>query len=216
MFDSSGGEKKLIAKPHGEQPLGRVLISPKGWLSAHMARPERMGPLPSGKPWQTGEDKEVAFVARGMSMYCGYLQLFKDDDGLYWETRVEVASDPARVGGLEVRRINYFEEDGKKYMVLQPMRDMLLEVRRSFCPSSGLPGRDIYSETGRHEDKSSSKVGEVRVVSMQAVEASRKQSIQRPQDSRLLLVEHRVIRSHLIHIAQPLFFSVASLSPLLR
>lgn len=65
MFDNN---KKLIAKPHGENPLGRVLLSKNGYLSAHVARPDRMGPLPSGKPWQTGEDNEVAHVARGMSV----------------------------------------------------------------------------------------------------------------------------------------------------
>ena len=128
MFDTSGEDKKLAAKPHGEQPLGRVIISPNGFLSAHMARPDRMGPLPSGNPWQTGEDKEVAYVARGMSMYCGYLELFKDDDGLYWNTKVEIASDPNRVGGFQTRRIQYFEEGGRTYMVLQPKLDFLLEV----------------------------------------------------------------------------------------
>ena len=128
MFDSGGSEKKLIAKPHGDQPLGRVLISKNGFLSAHMARPERMGPLPSGKPWQTANDSEVVYVAKGLSMYCGYLEMFEDDDGLFWQTRVECCSDPNRMGGLEVRRIKYLEEDGKAFMVLQPKQDMILEV----------------------------------------------------------------------------------------
>ena len=128
MFDGAGPDKKLIAKPHGDDPLGRVVISRNGWLSAHIARRDRMGPLPSGKPWQTGEDSEVAHVARGLSMYCGYLQLFKDDEGLYWQTKVEVCSDPYRIGGLETRRLEYFEENGKMYMVLQPKQDMILEV----------------------------------------------------------------------------------------
>ena len=138
MFDGSGPDKKLIAKPHGDEPLGSASISPKGWLSAHIARRDRMGPLPSGNPWQTGEDKEVAFVARGISMYCGYLELFKDEEGLYWQTKVECASDPSRLGGLEVRRVSYSEENGKAYMVLQPKQDLILEVsatrrRLSLC-----------------------------------------------------------------------------------
>jgi hypothetical protein len=128
MFDGSGPDKKLIAKPHGDNPLGKVLVSRNGYLSAHIARRDRMGPLPSGKAWQTGEDKEVAHVARGLSMYCGYLELFKDDDGLWWQTRVEVCSDPNRIGGLEVRRLEYFEENGKAFMILQPKQDMILEV----------------------------------------------------------------------------------------
>lgn len=126
MFDSSGPDKKLISKR--DNPLGRVLVSSNGYLSAHIALPERMGPLPSGKPWQIGEDKEVAHVARGLSMYCGYLELFEDEQGLWWQTRVEVCSDPNRVGGLEVRRLEYFEEDGKAFMVLQPKQDLITEV----------------------------------------------------------------------------------------
>lgn len=134
MFDTTNN--KLLAKPHGDNPLGRVLISQNGWLAAHLARPDRKGPLPSGKAWQVGEDKEVAYVARGISMYCGYLQLFEDDDGLYWETTVEISSDPNRMGGpLEVRRVQYFEEDGKSFMVLRPKQDLILEVRinRALC-----------------------------------------------------------------------------------
>lgn len=115
-------------KPHGDEPLGRVLISPSGWLAAHIANPTRFGPLPSGKPWQTGEDEEIAHVARGVSMYCGYLQLFEDAEGLYWETTVEVSSDPNRKGGKEVRRVALLEEDGKQFMTLQPFKDMVMEV----------------------------------------------------------------------------------------
>jgi hypothetical protein len=90
----------LLAKPHGETPLGRVQISPNAYLSAHVANPDRMkGPLPSGKAWQEGEDAEVARVARGCSMYCGYFELFEDEQGLYWRTKVEISSDPGRVGG---------------------------------------------------------------------------------------------------------------------
>lgn len=127
MF-STDGEMKLIATPMGDDPLGYVLISPKGWLSAHIARRERMGPLPSGKPWQLGEDKEVAHVARGLSMYCGYLELFEDEEGLWWKTKVECCSDPKRMGGFEVRRLKYFEENGESFMILQPKQDLLLEV----------------------------------------------------------------------------------------
>lgn len=130
MFDTSSGEKKLLAKPHGDNPLGRVSISQGGWLAAHLARPDRMQSLPSGKPWQTAPDSEVAHVARGLSMYCGYFQLFKDDaGGLYWQTKVEVSTDPARIGGIEERKVILQEENGKQFMILEPKQDMLLDVR---------------------------------------------------------------------------------------
>jgi hypothetical protein len=128
MYDSDGPGRKFIAKPHGEQPMGRASVSSKGWLAAHLARPERMVPFKSGNKWQTGTDAEVAHVARGISMYCGYLKLYEDNEGLYWQTVVEVASDPERIGGIEERRLNYWEENGKSFMTLKPKRDMLLEV----------------------------------------------------------------------------------------
>lgn len=110
LFDGDGPDKRLVAKPHGDKPLGRVFISRRGFLSAHMAYPDRMRqPLPSGKTWQE-------------------VKLFKDDRGLYWQTRVEVSSDPGRIGGLQERRVEYFEEGGKQLMVLQPKNDMVMEV----------------------------------------------------------------------------------------
>jgi len=134
VFTGTGSDKKLVSKPHGERPMGRTYISSKGWLASHMAIPDRMAQrLPSGEEWQEAPNEEVAHVAKGLRMYCGYLELFKggrDDgyDGLWWQTRVEVANDPNRMGGLEVRKVEYFEEGGKAYMVLQPVNDMILEV----------------------------------------------------------------------------------------
>ena len=129
MFDGDGPSKKLLAKPHGDVPLGRAIITPKGFLSAHLANPNRLKPLKSSSEWTSGSDEELAFVARGLSMYAGYLQLFEDEAGeLYWETKVEICSDPNRMGGLQVRKVQLFEEGGKSYMVLKPKQDMVMEV----------------------------------------------------------------------------------------
>lgn len=82
-------------------------------------------------------------MARGLSMYCGWLELFEDDEGsLFWETRVEVSSDPNRKGGKEVRRVEL--RNGGRMMVLKPVRDMVMEVS-PFCFVSallGVQGRD--------------------------------------------------------------------------
>jgi len=129
MFSPTGD---LLSQPHGDEPLGRVLISPQGFLSAHIARLDRMGPLPSGKAWQVGEDAEVAYVARGMSMYCGYLTLGEDSEGLYWETKVEVCSDPARFWGKEFRRLEFVQEGGRELLVLRPKQDLIMEVSGGF------------------------------------------------------------------------------------
>lgn len=137
VFDPANRSETPVAKPHGDEPLGRVLISPSGFLSAHMARPDRMKqPLPSARAWQQGEDAEVAHVARGLSMYCGYLQLFEDADGLFWQTKVEVSSDPSRMGGIEERRVRYWQEGERCFMELRPKNDMVMEVCtmcRRFC-----------------------------------------------------------------------------------
>ena len=121
--------RELVAKPHGDDPLGRVLISPNGYLSAHIARRGRLGRLASGKQWIVGDDAEVAHVARGLSMYCGYMRLFEDEKGLYWRTQVEVSSDPARTGGVEERRVRLFKDaEGNPVLELTPRQDMLTDV----------------------------------------------------------------------------------------
>lgn len=65
-------------------------------------------------------------------MYCGCLKLFEDEGGLYWETRVEVSSDPVRKGGVEVRRVVLEGEGLGAVMTLRPVRDMVMEVSAAF------------------------------------------------------------------------------------
>jgi len=165
VFDGNGPDKKPVAKPHGDAPLGRVLLSPNGFLSAHMSKPDRVNKqLPSGKSWVQGDDGKVAHVARGHSTYCGYLELFADDDGeLWWQTRVEVSSDPSRMGGLEVRRVRYLEEGDKAYMVLQPEKDMVLEVGATVAIGESMIETVLTDDAGRHEDAGCAEMGEVRV-----------------------------------------------------
>ncbi len=146
LRESDSPNATVVAKPHGDKPLGRAVITPHGFLSAHLAIPERLtsGPLPSGKPWQMGEDKEVAWVARGLSMYCGYLKLYQEEsktggeedgeEGLWWETTVEVCSDPARYGGKERRKVRFVKDNrdakhGGELMELRPFQDLVTEVR---------------------------------------------------------------------------------------
>jgi hypothetical protein len=131
IFDGDGPDKKLVAKPHGDNPLGRVLISPNGWLAAHMATPQRMVPTESSPDFQLASDEEVAHIARGISMYCGYFKLFKEEGSaegeLWWETQVEIASDPNRIGGIQKRLLKYTEKGGKAYMELKPVKDMVFD-----------------------------------------------------------------------------------------
>lgn len=128
IFDEDSPDAKLVSLPHGSSPIGRSYLSRNGYLSAHLATPSRMQFSESGVPWAKRSDAEIANVARGLSMYCGYLELFEDEKGLFWKTKVEVASDPTRVGGFQTRRVEYFENDGESIKVVRPMDPIVLEV----------------------------------------------------------------------------------------
>lgn len=88
-------------------------------------------------------------------MYCGWMELFADDGGEnegdggakceneftgLWQTKTEISNDPSRMGGLEVRKVRYWVEGGKEFMVLRPVNDMVLEVRR-LPECRTMPGR---------------------------------------------------------------------------
>ncbi|EGP82696.1 uncharacterized protein MYCGRDRAFT_97451 [Zymoseptoria tritici IPO323] len=121
----------LLSKPQGDSPLGRLSISPTGWLAVHSSTPSSLGGLKSGKSWHAAPEEEVALVARGLTMYCGYLEVFEDEEEgqVWWRTRVEVAADPGMIGGKEERRVRFEREDGegRDVMVLEPMKEYEVE-----------------------------------------------------------------------------------------
>lgn len=130
VYDGEGPNAKLLSKPHGDNPLGRSYLSRNGYLAAHLAEPERIKQFSKNSdiPWAKRSDAEIANVARGLSMYCGYMELSEDDKGLLWRTKVEVASDPTRVGGYQTRRVQHVEENGKSFKILRPVDPIVLEV----------------------------------------------------------------------------------------
>ncbi|OQV09500.1 Lipocalin-like domain-containing protein [Cladophialophora immunda] len=127
IYDGPSPSAKLVARPHGNNPMGRSYLSRNGYLAAHLATPDRMKYSESDVPWAKRSDAEIANVARGLSMYCGYMELFKDDKGLFWKTKVEIASDPTRVGGFQTRRVEFLEENGEAFKVLRPVDPIVLE-----------------------------------------------------------------------------------------
>lgn len=128
LFTGEGEDMKLHSRPHGLHPMGQSVVTRNGYLAAHMARPDRMELSDPKTPWATRGDAEIAHVARGISMYCGHMRLWKDEKGLIFSTTVEVASDPTRIGGQQARRVEHFEEEGVEYKVLRPVNPMVLEV----------------------------------------------------------------------------------------
>ena len=122
IFDSDGPDKKLIGKPHGDNPEGRAVITPGAFLSGHLMTPDR---IQTATQISTASDEEAAYIARGISMYCGNFKFCEGGNNeLWWETKVKIASDPSRIGGLQVRKLQYFEEEGKSFMLLTPKQDM--------------------------------------------------------------------------------------------
>lgn len=141
---------KLLAQPHGATPLGRLYISPRGWLAVHLAAvPDR--DVARDKKKEEEEEDHVN-VNGGLAMYCGYLKLYRrrEDNGegeLYWRTVVEVSSDSSLIGGVQERKVVFEEMERKKssdgggsgdggqqeeeksyYMILEPKQDWIMEV----------------------------------------------------------------------------------------
>lgn len=78
-------------------------------------------------------------------MYCGRVELYQEEDAkvkgegegeFWWRTKVDVASDPERVGGWEVRRVRVLEWEGEgqgegrraRVMELMPRQDLFADV----------------------------------------------------------------------------------------
>lgn len=146
---------KLLAQPHGPTPLGRLYISPRGWLAVHLAAvPDRDVAIDKKKK----EENHVNVnVNGGLAMYCGYLKLYRrsgeeggEEEELYWRTVVEVSSDSNLIGGVQERKVVFEEMERKKkksdgdsggsddgggqeeeksyYMILEPKQDWIMEV----------------------------------------------------------------------------------------
>lgn len=88
---------EIVGKPHGDYPLGFAQISIEGYSSSHIADPNRTKVPHPERTWSEHSDEDIAHYSRGISMYCGQIELFKDDQGLFWKTKVDVSSDPSRI-----------------------------------------------------------------------------------------------------------------------
>lgn len=149
---------KLLAQPHGPTPLGRLYISPRGWLAVHLAAvPDRDV---AGDKKKKEENRVNVNVNGGLAMYCGYLKLYRrsgeeggEEGELYWRTVVEVSSDSNLIGGVQERKVVFEEMERKKksdggsgsgggggqqeeeksyYMILEPKQDWIMEVCNIF------------------------------------------------------------------------------------
>ena len=88
---------KTLPAPYGGQGMGRVVFTAEGRMMAVICDGRRE--LPPG-------------TVRGYSSYCGNYTF----DGARLVTRVDAASDPARIGSDQVREVSF---EGDK-MILRP------------------------------------------------------------------------------------------------
>ncbi|KAI1623024.1 hypothetical protein EDD37DRAFT_633623 [Exophiala viscosa] len=87
MFDMDNPHK-VLHKPHGDEPLGKVVISTSGHLSAILRSPLDMEPLENDE-WIKASDEEVLHAVRSLSCYAGPMTLLeREDGGFLWHTQV--------------------------------------------------------------------------------------------------------------------------------
>ncbi|KAE9367646.1 hypothetical protein N431DRAFT_486703 [Stipitochalara longipes BDJ] len=120
LTTSSGA---TIRQPMGDNPLGRLLFTPDGWISTFGNDSSNMI-APSG-PWITATDAELALVARCMMSYIGKYKIFVVGDGeVRLSTEVHVSLDPSWVGTTQERKVELRVEEGRELVVLSPVEDL--------------------------------------------------------------------------------------------
>lgn len=128
LYDTDGPDKKLLGTPYGNEPMGRIVISSSGYISALVVSPASMEPF-SVEELVKAPDDELLRVARGISAYAGFMHLIeREDGGLKWFTTIETANTPNWVGKQQIREADWYEENGVAYMILKPVKWIYLQV----------------------------------------------------------------------------------------
>ncbi|EXJ72050.1 uncharacterized protein A1O5_04553 [Cladophialophora psammophila CBS 110553] len=119
MYDSEEPDRKLLDKPFGDDPQGKVVISASGYLSGTLVKPEGLEPLASSDP----TDAELLRIGRSLTTYGGFMTLLEQDDGSFlWHTKVEIGCNPNWIGKPQTRVARFREENGVAYMTLNPVK----------------------------------------------------------------------------------------------
>jgi hypothetical protein len=87
------------ARPHGDRPVGLILYTPDGYMSAQIMDPDRR-PLAS-TDWSALSPEEYADEARGYFAYAGSFEV--DEERGTVTHSVEVSLFPGWVGGAQLR-----------------------------------------------------------------------------------------------------------------
>lgn len=132
VSDEASGSKQL-GHPFGPQPLGRILFTPEGYMSATITNPDHGKFWKNDASWRTASDKDIASIARVMISYSGDCKIYYEDGILLASTDVVISLDPAWIGTEQVRRVS-FEENG--HLLLKPVLAQQLLVSSKTMPLS--------------------------------------------------------------------------------
>ncbi|CZR68379.1 uncharacterized protein PAC_18278 [Phialocephala subalpina] len=114
-----------LMEPFGPNPLGRITLTPDGYMHANITHPDRA--LPLDKSWRSrATDEEVARVTRAMSAYCGPCKVSRRDGDVILSTKAEISLEPTWIGTIQERKVGFGERDGEKTMILKPMEPLQL------------------------------------------------------------------------------------------
>lgn len=110
-----------VLQPNGPHPLGKIAIMPEGYLSVQITTPEAAVPIPGDVKWGDATDEQIAAIARPYVSYSGSYTTSYEGDQLVLLTDVDVALDPAWMTRPQRRNVTLSVEDGKEYMVINPV-----------------------------------------------------------------------------------------------
>lgn len=100
-----------VTHPFGPSPIGLVVVTPDGWASAHLMRPDRIKFTDADVPPTAAEAQDAL---RGFVAYYGRCEV--DESNRTLTTHVEGSANPNWMGGDQVRQ--YELRDG--ILVLSP------------------------------------------------------------------------------------------------
>ncbi|HWE07898.1 MAG TPA: lipocalin-like domain-containing protein [Solirubrobacteraceae bacterium] len=94
-FTVTGAEGKDTDRPLGDSPLGMILYTPDGFMSAQLAKPG---------PYENDRKPEAYYIA-----YSGRFEV--DEQAATVAHHVEVSAVPSWVGTTQIRRVEFREPD---------------------------------------------------------------------------------------------------------
>jgi hypothetical protein len=97
-YEAGGVDDDEIVRPFGEQPIGLIMYSADGYMSAQIARPDR--PLFDADRFEAGQPEELAEAARN---YLAYAGPFRVPDGTTVVHEVMLSLFPNWMGGAQLR-----------------------------------------------------------------------------------------------------------------